>query len=107
MPVIGLPTRVLRFFLGEEMTTAEAPACLCRQLSFPSRSISNPWTSCLIVAIRYPFAVSPETNLSIRNVFPLSDLPTIDTIGIMETLQDSGIHSRNGSRWQAGMGTDP
>ena len=78
---------IMAIFFGEEMTTVEAPACLCRQLSFPSRSISNPWTSCLIVAIRDPFPVSPQTNFSIRNALPLSDLPTIDTTGIMATLQ--------------------
>src|SRR4030042_1265921 len=76
-------TRIRASFAGEEMTTVCAPAFLCRQLSFPSRSTSNPWTSCFTVAIRYPRLVSSGTSFSIRVVFPLSDFPTIEIMGII------------------------
>src|ERR1043165_623075 len=65
----------------ERITTLLAPACLCRQLSFPSVSRSNPCPACLTVAILYPARTSSGMTRSMNVVLPLFDFPTKQTIG--------------------------
>src|SRR5574341_1686638 len=67
----------------EITTTLLAPACLWRQLSFPSVSRSNPWPACFTVATRYPARTSSGMSRSISVVFPLFDRPTNVRIGTL------------------------
>jgi len=58
---------------GDARTVIAAPALRWRQLSFPSRSMSNPWRLCLIVATRRPRRLSSGMSLSTRVVLPLPE----------------------------------
>ena len=59
----------------------QTPAFLCRQLSFPGLSISNPCTSCLIVPTRSPIPDIISIRRVITWVLPDPEYPTIHTQG--------------------------